>query len=426
MGIDRNWNLMHFGKITDKFDLAGKICLVMLAPAIVLSITPAVILFLLTVFFSIFSGRFSEKFNFITHNPVALVILLFFALSLIGATYSTAPISEILITIRKYSKYLLALTFLPLFREERWRNYAVNSFLIGVLLLLVLSYLNQHVYLHIESGEFIYFLVSKTALNRQLEILKISMVFNFLLIFAAYLCLLKFTTKKGAGRFIWIIFFTLLVYTALFRSVGRTAYVIFAGLMLLFFIQKFSWRGLVSAFTSLALLFSLAFIFSSIFRERVGAVVAEIKIYRKDHHTSTGERMKFVENSITLIKKHPFFGTGSGSYFKEYAAIVPDNTFSNPHNEYVHVAVQFGILGLIVLLLFFVVPLWYSRFLPENEKYLVQGIVISVMIGSLANCWLQDMTIRCCYAYFVVLSFAALPPTKFRRIFRTKGGSYIV
>ena len=31
------------------------------------------------------------------------------------------------------------------------------------------------------------------------------------------------------------------------------------------------------------------------------------------------------------------------------------------------------------------------------------------MVGSLANSWLYDVTVRCCYAYFVMLAFAALP-----------------
>ena len=243
-----------------------------------------------------------------------------------------------------------------------------------------------------------------------MEVFKPSIEFNFLLAFASYLCLIKITLI-GRYRWVWLMFFLLIVHTVLFRSIGRSGYFVFMGLMGLFFVQKFKWRGLFIATLGGMLLLGAAFALSSTFQGRMLAVYNDIKTYHQNANSSVGLRMKFVANSIKLIKAHPALGTGTGSYVKEYADI-NNNTAEvsrNPHNEYIYIGVQFGALGLLLLLGFFAVPLWYSRFLPEKEKYIARGAVVSIMIGCLANSWLLDVTTGHFYAYFIVLAFAALP-----------------
>ena len=69
-------------------------------------------------------------------------------------------------------------------------------------------------------------------------------------------------------------------------------------------------------------------------------------------------------------------------------------------------------LGLVMLLLLFGIPIWYSRFLPEELQYIVRGTVLSIALGCLANSWLLDTTEGHFYAYFIVLAFAAFPRNK--------------
>lgn len=406
-----NNNDMNYQRITNAFELTSKVCAVMLAAAIVLSTAATTVLFHATLILILLSGNLHHKFNFIIRNPIFWVMLLLFLMFLVGATYSTGPAFDILTILRKYNKFLLATMLLPLFIEEKWRNYAIFSYLLGALAMLISSYLRTYGYL------------SWGIIGGTVEMFKLSMVFNFLMAFGTYLCLIKMTfTNNKWWRLLWITFFVLLVYTVLFRSIGRSGYFVFVGLMMLFFIQKFRWRGFVIAVTSVILLLGLAFTFSSTFKDRMNTAFNDIKVYHQNNDTSVGLRMAFVQNSIALIKAHPFFGTGTGSYVKEYNDIkqkAPETNvqgvvqhpgdFAHPHNEYIFIMVQFGFMGLAMLLLFFGVPIWYSQFLPEREKYIARGIIVSVLIGSLANCWLYDVTVRYCYAYFIVLAFATLP-----------------
>jgi O-antigen ligase len=317
---------------------------------------------------------------------------------LIGIIYSTADWPDIFAALRKYDKYLFAVMFFPLFREEKWRSYAVNAFLASIFVSLIASYLKRLGWL--------WFWYGTDGLS--VAVFKYSIEFNFLMVFGAYLCLFKITSARSYYRWLWIVFFALIAHTVLFRSIGRSGYLVFAGLMTLFFVQKLHWKGLVLAFVSVALLFCSAFIFSPTFKSRVEDTYVGIKSYNQNNEDP---RITFVKNSLKLIEVHPIVGTGTGSFAKEYSEIKPTpvQLVRNPHNEYMHIMVQFGFVGLIILLLFFGVPWWYSRSLPAQEKYIAQGIIISIMLGSLANSWLLDVTEGHTYAYFIALAFGALP-----------------
>ena len=93
-------------KIKKTFDLLSKICAVAIAPSIGLSTVLSSIFFPLTAFFSLISGNTHKKFKLVMRNPVVWMFILFFLLILVGGVYSTAPLNEVIVSIRKYSKYL--------------------------------------------------------------------------------------------------------------------------------------------------------------------------------------------------------------------------------------------------------------------------------------------------------------------------------
>jgi len=392
---------MNYKKITGTSDTTSRICAVAMAPAIIISTAATAILFPLTIFFSLLAGGLREKFSLMKRNPVVWMLVVFFLLSLVGAIYSTAPLSDILIVLRKQSKYLFAIMLFPVFAEEKWRNHAISAFMAGILVMLIASYLSSSGYLYGWS-------------DGGMNVFKNSIESNILIAFAVYLCLIKIRSTHCC-RWFWVVFLFLLVHTVLFRSIGRSGYLVFAGLVALFFFQSLNWKGLVMAVMGIALLFGSAYLFSPTFKVRIDQTISDIKSYNESDETTVCLRITFVKNALKLIKKHPILGTGTGSYAKEYSAIKPtppDLKIINPpdpHNSYTYIGVQYGIVGIIILLLFFAVPLWYSRFLPEKEKYIARGIVITLMIGSLTNTSISDMVTRYLYIYFITLSFAALP-----------------
>lgn len=389
---------MNYKKISSGLELAAKICAVMTAAAIVLSNTATNILFPLTVLLSLAAGNWRTKFNLIARNPIAIIFLLFYALFIFGSVYSTATFSDVLIMLRKYDKFLFAIFFIPVFDQERWRNYAVNTFLAAVFVMLIMSYLRA------------YGLITIFAHNGAVEVFRQSIEFNFLMAFAAYLCLFKIANDR-CYRILWLGFLLAIIHTIFFRSIGRSGYFVVIGLLGLFCFQKLKWRGLLVATLSAVMIIAAAFMFSTTFKIRINAIFDDIKVYQQNINTSVGLRISFVENSIKLIKKNPILGTGTGSFAREYATVAPTLT-SNPHNEYCFIAVQFGAVGLFILFLLFGVPIWCGRFLPEEAKFIAYGTVLALALGCLANSWLLDTVPGHFYAYFIALAYAAWSRTR--------------
>ena len=126
--------------------------------------------------------------------------------------------------------------------------------------------------------------------------------------------------------------------------------------------------------------------------------------------TSVGLRLEFYHNSFKLFKEHPWIGTGTGSFAQDYLAVAENKQFAtqNPHNEYLNIAVQFGLLGMVILLSLFIVHAWASFRLQGIRQYFAQAVLVSIAVGSLFNSWLMDVTQGCFYVIFTALLFAGL------------------
>lgn len=99
--------------------------------------------------------------------------------------------------------------------------------------------------------------------------------------------------------------------------------------------------------------------------DRVVATVASFERYQQgDAVTSLGARLDMFKAAIILIEQRPFWGYGLGGYLKggkEVRKMYPGidrhvGAWSNPHNEYLLVMVEKGVIGLITLLLLFLAP----------------------------------------------------------------------
>ena len=276
--------------------------------------------------------------------------------------------------------------------------------MLGAVILLALSYLRYFGIFHYSSKR----------TDDLVEVFKGHIAFSFLMSFSAYLLLLQLSIAKSKLQiFLMSIFLLLILYNILFLGMGRSGYFILASLILLFFIQKLNIKGLLIAGISIVILIGVAFTFSDMFQNRINSMISDIKTftYNPNAETSVGLRMTFVENSLKLIKAHPVIGTGTGSVANEYANLKPTPTFltTNPHNEYLNMGIQFGIIGMLYLLFMFITQLVQSRSLPSRMRNIAQATVISIMVGCLANSWLMDITQGSFYVFFSMLSFAALP-----------------
>jgi O-antigen ligase len=109
----------------------------------------------------------------------------------------------------------------------------------------------------------------------------------------------------------------------------------------------------------------------------------------------------------------PILGTGTGSYNSAFRIKRPaiysitGGSKRNPHNEYLLVAVQLGLLGLLLLLYLFYTQLISSKKINDNEtKYLSQGLVLLIVIGCLGNSLIMDSGEGHFWAFFSAVLFS--------------------
>lgn len=351
------------------------------------------------VIMSLLAGEWAQHWQIIRRCRMAWLMLGFFALFLLGATYSSAPWSASLAMIIKYAKFLLAPFLLLLFTADKWRRAAIYGFIAAMLITLALSYAKALGWWnHDVPGD--YGAIFKSHIQT-----------NFLLAFATYLLAILAWQSR---RHLWLYGLLILAITfnVFFISQGRSGYFVFAALAGLFLWQTLRWRGLLLAAGGIAILVIAAFSLSTTFNSRIDDIAHDIKQYHRGNSlTSVGLRMEFAKNSWELVQKNPLLGAGTGSFSYEYAELQPKSQVlsHNPHNEYLNIAVQFGVVGLALLLMLFYCHWRDSYTLPRETAWIAQAVVLSIALGCLANSWLMDTTEGHFYVYFTVLAFANLP-----------------
>lgn len=381
--------------LQNNFKSLSQIFAIITAFVLPLSTAALEVFFIASVICCILAGNWKKHYEILRTHHMALMFIVFFALFVVGISYSVASWSEISYTLSKSSKFLLGFFLFSIFTDKKIRYYAVFSFLLATTFTLLLSYIKFFGWdiLH--------------RFNDDSGIFKDHIFTGFLLAFASYAyALLAISNKKW--RLVFIVLFLLASFNVLFINIGRSGYVVFFSLLLLLSWQQFSWKGLSAALLLSVFLLGIALLFSSNFNDRFFTVHKEIQQYDKGKEdTSTGLRLSFYRNSLQLFFKHPWIGTGTGSFAKVYASVAKKNEWltKNPHNEYLNMGVQFGSLGIVVLLALFVSHWQQSFRLPWIAKNVAQAVLIAIAIGCLFNSWLLDVTQGTFYVFFTALLF---------------------
>jgi len=312
---------------------------------------------------------------------------LFFGL-VAGLAWTSAPPKEAIRCLLKYREFLLLPLFTLVFAEARWRRPAMRGFLAGCGVLLALSYFEW--LSGIDLG------ISQARFPNDHVITKDRIIHNLLMSLFAYLAALEWERATGFVRWGWLVAIGLAVFNMTFLVQGRTGYLAFGALLTLWSVRQFGWRGLLATV--------LVLVCGSVVACKVSAVVHSRFLLtwnqlqnqfgpRQQH--SDDPRMEFYVNTVQLIARHPWIGTGTGSFETEYDAHIAGRDLlavSEPHNEFLHLTVQLGMLGGLAWLLLLVNHGRLSRSLPPWEQSVLQGVVLCIGISTLFNSLILSVT----------------------------------
>lgn len=341
-------------------------------------------------------------------NPVYRLALLLFAVLLIGTAWGQPAPGDAKLYLSKY----LDLALIPLlgwaFVEAGRRMAGLRAIAGSLLLVLLLScalkagIIPPNQWMHGTSDAPVIF--------------KLRLTHNILMAFAAFvLAWFSLTAQSLPAKVTWGFMSALAVANVILMVDGVTGYLVLAALVLLLSWQRAGWRGCGLAFLICAGVVALLITIPGPFQSRAEGIMQDLRTERADRpaSSSAGYRMEFYRNTLELIKKHPLFGTGTGSFPAAYADQIKGTGSSaskNPHNEFMMIAVQTGIIGLGI----FIWLLWQQwRLAPQLptplERGLAQGLVVTMVVICLLNSALLDHTEGLLYAWLTALLYAGLP-----------------
>jgi O-antigen ligase len=324
-------------------------------------------------------------------QPVALWSMSLFFLIMISFIYTSGSWEESADIFFKYKELFLLSLFIIAFSPLETKKYAWFALLVSIVITLIVSYFY---YLGIPIS-------GKASSNA--PAFKNYITQSIIMVFAAYtLILFAFFNKKY--RFPALFLAILALFDTLFLSFGRTGYILFFILMLLLLWQLFKIRGLISGIVLAVIVAIGLYHFSPTLQHRLIAGFNDIEKYEQGHpeNTSLGMRLEYYKYSWELFKQSPLIGKGTGSFENEYAKISPRPT-SNPHNEYLMIGTQWGLIG-VILFVGILVSLWkMAKVLPLFEGYVVQGLALTMASICLVNSALLDFTEAHLFAWLVGL-----------------------
>jgi len=342
------------------------------------------------------SGKFKSLPDTLKQCPVALWSLLLFACFIVGASYGDATSSDAIAMLKKYRELLFIPLLLPFLTEQRYRNWAWSAFMVASVVTLLGSQLMSMKVFCVESQCLPYF--------------KSYITHGILIAFFAFFLMHKAFDSKGMMRIVLLVTLLLCLYNLFFIAAGRTGQLIFLSLSLLFALQRFTKQGLLLAVLTLAIFLGGFITFSdkaTRIKEGAATVQSHLQGQPQKGEFSMGERLTFWKYSLQLIAEKPLFGQGTGNFTKAYQRVSGEANHNNPHNEFLLITEQLGAVGLLFYLGFLGSQYYYASRLPNQDKWLAQGMLVALMISSLFNSPLLDHTEGHWFTTLIALCFAA-------------------
>lgn len=351
-------------------------------------------------------GAWREKWSAVRDNRVALAALLLFGLLLAGTLYGERDPGDATFYLGKYVDLLFIPVFAFLFRDAEFRRRAIYALAASLALVLAISYL-------ISAGMPVARPLLGTVANP--IVTKHYLTHGILMAYGAFLFTELALAETSRGRrILWFVAALAAAVNVMFMMQGRTGYFLLTVLMIYLVFCRLRWRGRGLAFAAMAAVIAALVLVPGPFQQRMGLADGEQAKSRASRTApaSNAQRIEWYRTSLTIIREHPFLGVGTGGFPRAYAASSRDGKVAqdrNPHNEYLHIAIQIGLPGLLALLYLF----WaHWRTAPQLalplERHLARGLVLAVAIGCIFNSLLLDHTEGLLYAWLTGLLFAGL------------------
>lgn len=323
-------------------------------------------------------------------RPICVLPIALFALAVVGTLWSDAPWGAREYAIGPTVKLLMLPVLFYHFERSSRGGLVFIAFLASCVLLMAMSWIVAYdPRLALKSGAD-YGIPVKDYIDQSQE-------FALCTVALAY----PVITLLRAGK-IWLaallgVIALSFVANMVFVIVSRTALVSMPIMLAVFALFHLKWRTNVIIFCAAIVLSGLAWAASPQLRWKIATFQRDYEIYKeRDQPTSIGLRLEFWQKSLRFFAEAPVIGHGTGSTrgLFEHAATGPKvlaggQVISNPHNQTLNVAVQWGATGVVILY-----AMWLVHLLLFRGEGMIAWIgllvVLQNIVTSLFNSHLFD------------------------------------
>jgi hypothetical protein len=151
-------------------------------------------------------------------------------------------------------------------------------------------------------------------------------------------------------------------------------------------------------------------------RARLSSTLFEYNLYRRYNNPNGGslsQRIEYTRASFHILGQHPWFGVGTGDVpqafaesYDEIHSPLKDEFRFRAHNQYLAIAVAFGLVGLAFFLFVLLYP-WFAS--KRNHTYLYMVFLCIMLLSMFPEDTLETQAGATLFAFFMALLLFAKP-----------------
>ena len=151
-------------------------------------------------------------------------------------------------------------------------------------------------------------------------------------------------------------------------------------------------------------------------RARLSSTLFEYNLYRRFNNPNGGslsQRIEFTRASFHIVGQHPWFGVGTGDVpqafaqtYDEIHSPLKEEFRFRAHNQYLAIAVAFGLVGLVFFLFVLFYP-WFSS--KRHHTYLYVVFLCIILLSMFPEDTLETQAGVTLFAFFESLLLFAKP-----------------
>lgn len=344
----------------------GRIMIVAAAAAAPISVDLTSIALAAMPIFWLCSGEVYASLKRSWQNAVGKIILVFYAWLMFGACYADTDLSAKIAVLLSWQKLLFVFLLLGFFYDVQWQKRLVHAYL-GVMFCAGVACLALW--------------LTGTAFSQQPPgVLMSSPASQTMAFIAAFLCCLFLARHPPNPKFQAYIWAAggLFLFNIFFIGPARNAFMALPPAVFITGVALYGHRKLPHILVALFGIVAVAVLSSNNLQHRIKQTFGETDDYRSGANGVMADNYRiFYKHTLELIKEKPILGYGTSSF-----ANPQDSTAAAPNNEYLHLWLENGAIGLLLFLAYIFLALRQGF---RNRPYgpIAAGFLLSICASSL-------------------------------------------